>query len=154
MKTKIALLATVAILGRNSFGGEIRPNLIICAGPKNTTLSYTTSSIEGTPTFNLKYQGQEVRFDDRSGIHSENSRMGTLVSVTDYHLSLVDGPTYHYSFIMPLIKLGSMTEAAKFNSFVFKTTVANPFFMPQDMTLVLQQNEVVPIQCSAERVFF
>ena len=155
---KNLILVLTSVLSLSAFA-DIAPNLYICsagrspAGRSTTEFGYSTDSIAGAPTFYAVFEGEEAQLPPMPKIRTQTTILGTLVSVTDAHLSLVDGPTYHYSLLVPEIKLAKLFDEVEFESYAFRTSVINPFFHAMDVKLV-NNTEAVKVQCTAKAVVF
>lgn len=132
---------------------RVTPNMYTCEGDQ-TSFNYTTTSFTGKPTIQVTYEGREIRFPAEVQINVEQSRIGNIVSVSDFRPTLVDGPEMRYSIVLPSVELADMTKGAEFNTVVIRTVVANPFMRPTPFTGTVHHNEFVNVKCTAQRVFF
>lgn len=150
--TAFALLSAVSLFASDR-PEAVRPNMYTCE-LGNTSVHYTTSSIVGKPTFSVTFQGKTPKLNAFPEINVQTTRIGNLVSVTDAHMALVDGPTIRYTLVLPSTFLNSNQEQAEFETVVVRTSVPNPFMHPQSFTGVVEHNVYENVKCTAQQVFF
>ncbi len=154
MKKFISILSIV--LGVSAVAAttdRITPNQFVCEGEGNTQLIYSVTSITGKPQFNVTFRGETVKAP-LTTFQTTQTGMGTLVQLTDNHLVPLDGNTVRYNLVLPTVFLDSSATPEKFETMLVKTDVANPFFRPTPTAAVVENNEFVTVQCTAQRVFF
>ena len=148
MKNFVLLAGSIFSIA--SFGAA--PNIYNCEGG-NMEFHYATTSFAGNPTISIFSDGKKVELPAKTEIKRTQSPMGTLVSVSDFRMTMVDGPEKRYTVILPTIQLKT-GDVVKFDTMLIKSSVANPLFGPREFTGAVEHNKFVPIQCEAEKVFF
>ena len=155
MKLFIGIVSFVFGISAFAAPSMVRPTVYNCTGAGNTSIGYTTTSFAGKPTFNVAFKGEEGRVAGQK-INFDNSRIGNLVSVSDFHMVPVDGPEVRYTLILPNVSLANTSEHADFNAMLVRTSVANPFFhsAPGAFTGTIENNDFAEVNCRAEFVVF
>ena len=126
---------------------KLAPNLFELNG-ENVMVTYSTTSIDGTPRFTYTKGRQTLNFAG-TAIKSEGVGIGTLVSVTI--ATVPDKGTTTFSILLPAIRLGE-SKRASFRTIgittLAKTTIAGP---PQGAQ---QSYKVIDLRGSAKLVDF
>jgi hypothetical protein len=149
MKKLVSFLSVVFSVG--AFAAGVQPNQFTCEGAGNTNVIYSTSSITGAPTISVKFRGEVAR--NSTGIKNTTTGIGTLVQISDMHLVPLDGDEVRYNLVLPSILLSANAEPVKFETMLIQTSVANPFFRAGSAS-VIENNDFVSVQCTAEKVIF
>lgn len=152
MKKAILFIAsTASILSFAAPRATSTADLFNCQGEKGTTVSYSTTSFVGRPELSIKFQGEEVK---ATGLTSQPSPMGTLVTVTDNHMVPVDGPSLRYTLVVPQVVLANNTAQATFKTSLVRTSLANRLFGPATYSGPIENNQVETLTCQASFVVF
>ncbi len=126
-------------------------NVFQCKGD-GISINYASTSKIGQPSLAVEEKDQDIVF---KVVGTEVKRtevpMGNLVTGTYFKHALADGPTYHYSLIVPLHEL-THGEKITLKSQLLKTTVVSGFRRPG--TFQVSNVEVFPLECEAEQVIF
>ncbi|WP_292812250.1 hypothetical protein [Nostoc sp. JL23] len=101
------LLTAIPVLSANA--SEVVPNLYQFQG-KNVSISYSTTSFIGKPLFTYKDKQQTLNFQGTEQIHSVETEIGTLVTVTIR--KTVDTGNTVFTLILPRVNLGKSNSAA------------------------------------------
>jgi hypothetical protein len=151
---KNILAAFAVFFGINAFATTgPNANLFNCTGENGTNLTYSSTSFIGRPQLNVQFRGTDPKVDPNS-LKLQPTLVGTVVTVTDTHMVPVDGPTVRYSLVVPQVVLSSSERTAKISTVAIKTTVANPFFHSMSGPQIIERNDFVSVECTAEAVVF
>jgi hypothetical protein len=151
---KVFFVSLMAFSAATTLAANVTANSFDCIGENNTSVSFTTTSFIGSPTFHATIQGEEVQASSTASIKLQPSPMGTLVTVDNNRLAVVDGPVVHITLVVPHVTLSTNQPSEKFETYAIRTTVANPFMRPQTNPLVSETNEIIPVECQAAAVLF
>jgi hypothetical protein len=160
---KVISLVTIAF-SFNVFATSVRPmprpmppprdgvkaNMFECSARNDTEVNYTTTSKIGTPTLQVRFQGDDAKFT--SDINTENSALGKLVYADDAHMVPVDGPMVRYTILMPEVILKNNGMAETFETVLVRQSKANRLFGPR--TGAFTHSESVNVECTAQFVWF
>lgn len=136
----------VSLFAFTAVAAPITPNLYECQG-KGVKVGYTTSSIDGKPTFQI--DGRNFR-DKQIGV--QGSLMGKQVSVVLE--AIADLHTRLATLIVPSINLKEAHNSVTFKTQLVRTLSRTSFGGPALVDGVLQENQFTEVECEAKSVAF
>jgi hypothetical protein len=153
----LILTISILLIASVSFAAE-SPNLFECKTNDGlVSISYSTSSFAGTPSFNYtnRLGGKEivVNLFDENDIELQRTVMGTLVTVATE--IIMDGPSTYISFTLPQVNITyDKADTRKFKTMAAKTIVNNTFGGPELVEGAVEQSEYFEMNCIADSVIF
>lgn len=153
---KSLITAALLALGLASTAQAAQPNLFTC---KNTqeglVVSYSSSSFQGNPHFNVTQQGKDVlagaQGNNIVSISQDETSLGLLVTADVVRPFIADAPSLVYSVVIPGIELGNTAWNTTFETILIQGT--NGGFMA--LPAVYQRiNKTTKLKCTAQKVFF
>lgn len=146
MKHLIVIFASIASLAAVAAS----PNLIECSN-KDLEVTYTTSSLDGKPTFNLK-KGSEVLSRRGKEIQTQRTVLGTLVTVTKRYIP--DHSTQLVTLLVPFINLTEKVQTVEFETTLVETVAKTSFGGPSLVQGVMNPSSFDLVTCKAQQVNF
>jgi hypothetical protein len=101
----------------------------------------------------MEFLGVEAKADQNS-LKLQPTLVGTLVTITDTHMAMVDGPTLRYSLLVPKVLLAPNQNSQEFSTVAVRTAVANPLLRPEPSAPIVDNNTFVTVRCTATAVLF
>jgi hypothetical protein len=150
---KNIITAVAVFFGMNTFASTtgVQANLFNCTGESNTKVTFSSTSMLGTPQMSVNFRGDQAQ--SQSKVQVQQTQVGRLVTVQDNHMTTLDGPSMRYTMIVPQVVLDSDSHSENVSTLLIKTSIANPFFHPASVQII-ENNEFVPVECVAEHVIF
>ncbi len=143
---KLSILFAGFAMAANA--ATVTPNLYDCKG-QGVKVSFSTSSFEGKPHFNITQNGQTHNFRGEE-LRATKSVLGTLVTVNLGYTP--DLKTDSASLVVPNINLEG--NELDFGSMLILTTTRTSIAGPALVRGVINPSSYIPVSCKARHVFF